>query len=265
MPRATPNPSTKPSSKIAAGRPAQAKAKGATKKSASKPKPKPTGALSRPAHVEVEVDRALKVRWDKAIATLSASKQKGATAFDVLWETVSEIVEHDPPLFLAGGFSTAKAFLAAHFEETERSAYRNMRVAKYASPTEEARYGVAKLDLALTYIEAKLGAPAKGSLPVDFARMKIPVERDGEEKKLGLEEVTAQEIAAAARKLARTAKKAPSKASPLVAAFTKALSKGPLRAVTVRLSNGKLSFGGVDPAAISAFSQALAGVKLPTP
>jgi hypothetical protein len=140
-----------------------------------------------------------------------------------------------------------------------------MRVAKYASPTEEARYGVAKLDLALNYIEAKLGAPAKGNLPVDFARLKIPVERDGQEHKLGLEQVTAQDIATAARKLVRTAKKAPPKASPLVTALTKAFSKGSLRDVTVRLSNGKLSFGNVDPASIAAFSQALSGAKLPEP
>jgi hypothetical protein len=90
---------------------------------------------------------------------------------------------------------TAKAFIAAHFEEPERTAYRNVRVAKYASPAEEARYGVAKLDLVINYVEAKLGAPAKGRVPIDFAKVKIPVQRAGEERRVGIEEATAKEIA----------------------------------------------------------------------
>lgn len=254
---------TKRSSKAAASKPASPQLAGA--RIAKAGKPKPTSALATPAHVDLKVDRALKQRWDNALTTVIASKQKGASAFDALWETVGEVVEHDPPLYLAGGFSTARAFFAAHFEETERTAYRNIRVAKYASPTEEARYGVAKLDLVLSYIEAKLGAPAKGRLPVDFARVKIPVQRNGEDHKAGIDETTAQEIAAATRTLARAAKKTPTKVSPVVAAFTKAFSKGSLRTVTVRFANGKLSLGGIDPAALPALVQALSGLKLPAP
>jgi hypothetical protein len=158
---------------------------------------------------------------------------------------------------------TAKAFIAAHFEEPERTAYRNVRVAKYASPAEEARYGVAKLDLVISYVEAKLGAPAKGRVPIDFAKVKIQVQRAGEERRVGIEEATAKEIADATRHLTRAAKKAPAKASPLVTAITKAFSKGPLRAITVRFSNGKLSFGGVAPAALPELCQTLASLKLP--
>jgi hypothetical protein len=258
MPKATPKPPTKPVAKPSTAQRTLAKAP-----KAHKAKPKPTGPLARPAKVEIQVDRALKQRWEQAIATVKASKHKGASAFDELWETVGEVVEHDPPLYLAGGFSTHKAFFAAHFEETSRSAYRNIRVAKYASPAEEARYGVAKLDLVIGYIEAKLGAPAKGRVPIDFASVKIPVQRSGETRKVGIEEATAQEIAAATRSLSRAAKKTPSKASPVVTAITRALSKGPLRTVTVRLSNGKLSFGGVAPAALPELCQALLGLNLP--
>ncbi len=272
MPKAAPKP---PAHKIA-NQPAPTKSastaakKGAAPKGASsgsptaaKPKPSPTGALAKPARVELTVDRALKQQWEKALAALKASKQEGASAFDELWETVGEVLEHDPPLYLAGGFATAKAFLTTHLGETERTAYRNVRVAKYASPAEEARYGVAKLDLVLSFVEAKLGAPAKGRLPVDFASVKIPVERDGETRKVGIEEATAQEIAAATRSLVRSAKKTPARVSPVVSAVTKALSKGPLRAISVRFSKGKLSFGGIDPAALPALVSALSGLKLP--
>lgn len=233
----------------------------ATPKSASTAAKK--AAPAKPARVALTVDRALKQQWEKALATLKASKQEGASAFDELWETVGDVLQHDPPLYLAGGFATARAFLTTHLGETERTAYRNVRVAKYASPAEEARYGVAKLDLVLAYVEAKLGAPTKGRLPVDFARVKIPVTRGGQTRNVGIEEATAQEIAAATRNLARSAKKAPAKVSPVVSAVTKAFSKGPLRAISVRFSNGKLSLGGIDPAALPALVSALSGLKLP--
>lgn len=258
-----PSPARAPKSKPAASGPTPAHPTAAKAAKVNKARPNPTGALARPAKVEIQVDRAIKQQWEKAIATLKASKQKGAAAFDELWETVGEVVEHDPPLYLAGGFATAKAFLAAHFEETQRTAYRNVRVAKYASPSEEAKYGVAKLDLVLSYVEAKLGAPAKGRLPIDFASIRIPVRRNDEVRKVRIEEASAKEIAGATRELTRAAKKVPTFASPLVSTITKAFAKSPLRAITVRLASGKLSFGGVDPAAIPALALALSGLKLP--
>ena len=59
------------------------------------------------------------------------------------------------------------------------------------------------------------------------------------------------------------AKKVPAKVSPVVSAVTKAFSKGPLRAISVRFSKGKLSFGGIDPAALPALVSAFSGLKLP--
>ena len=38
-----------------------------------------------------------------------------------------------------------------------------------------------------------------------------------------------------------------------------------MRAVTVRFSNGTLSLGGIDPAALPALVQALSGLRLPVP
>ena len=115
----------------------------------------------------------------------------------------------------------------------------------------------------LSLVAAQLGEPAKGRLPVDFASVKIPAPRDGETRKVGIEEATAQEIAAATRALVRAEKKTPAKVSPVVSAVTKAFSKGPLRAISVRFSKGKLSFGGIDPAALPALVSALSGLKLP--
>lgn len=211
------------------------------------------------------MDRVLKQRWERTFSLMKSAKLKGASAFDELWEAVGEVVEHEPPLYLAGGFATAKAFFAANFEETERTAYRNIRVAKYASPAEEEKFGVAKLDLVLGYIEAKLGAPAKGRLPVDFASLKIPVERDGKMHHVGIADATAKEIAAATRTLTRTARKAPPFASPVVTAVTKAFAKGALRTISVRWAAGKLSLGGIPPAAIPDLAKALSTLKLPSP
>lgn len=228
--------------------------------SRTKPAQRPP-RTARPAAVTITVDRALKQRWESAIAAIHAARREGAGAFDALWEAAAEIVEHEPPLYLAGGFATAKAFIQQQLGETERNARRNMRIAKFASPSEEAQYGTSKLDAALTLLEAKAGE-LKGRLPVDFAKLRIPVDRPGGDKTVSFEEATVQEILVAARRLQRGDKtKAP--ASPTVAAVTKALQSKSLKGVSVRVAGGKLSLGGIPLEAIGELSRALGKVKLP--
>jgi hypothetical protein len=218
---------------------------------------------TRPASVRVEVDRALKKRWTALAAEVEDARREGASAFDRMWEAVAEIVEHEPPLYLAGGFATAKAYYAAKLGESERTARRCMRVAKYASPAEEARYGPSKLDLALNYIEASAGGPVKRRVPVDFAKLRIPVERDGRSQAISLDEATAEEIAAATRALVRGAGRSAARTSPLVRAIVERLTAAPLRKIKVRFAGGKISLSGIAPEALRALGQGLARVKLP--
>lgn len=208
------------------------------------------------------MNKDLRDRWQRALDAVKDAKREGASAFDVLWETVAEIVDHDPPLYLAGGLATTKDFLAQHLNETERSARRWMRVARYASPAEEVRYGVSKLDAVIGYLEAKSG-PIKGSLPVAFDKLKIPVERDGKITQVPLEEATVEQIGTAARKLNRTGQKHPVRASPALLAVTRALSKGKLRGISAKISGGKLMLGAVPLDALTELADALRRIQLP--
>ncbi len=228
----------------------------APKKSQAAPKP-------RPAAIKIEVDRALKKRWDALHDALKGALREGASAFDRLWETAAEIVEHDPPLYLAGGFATDKAFFADVLNETERSARRNMRVAKYASPDEEVRYGTSKLDAVLGFLDAKNGGPPRTRTPVDFEKLRIPVTRAGKTVAAKVEDATVEEIAAATRAARRKTGTAPRKTSPVAAAVARELRSGALRGISVHVAAGKLALGDIPLAALPALAKALARIKLP--
>ncbi len=74
-----------------------------------------------------------------------------------------------------------------------------MRVARYASPREEETYGPTLLDAAVSYMEAKYGV-IEDSLPIAFDRLKIPVTREGKERRLLLAECTVVDVTARPRR-----------------------------------------------------------------
>ncbi len=236
--------------------------------SRSRPKPKPTSSLkTRPANVEVKVDRALKRAWDAARHKLAEAKREGAGAFDTLWETIGIIIDHHPPLYLAGGYATAKAFLADFVEENERTAQRLIRVAKYASPDEEAKFGVSKLDAAIAFIEAKAGAPAKGRVPVDFAKLKIPVVREKETRNVSLVDATVEEVRSAIRSVARSGASKGSKParSPVVNAITTALKAPHLHGIKVSLAHEEVTLSAIPVAHLQEVGRELAKLKVAIP
>jgi hypothetical protein len=255
-PRTNPSTPEKPKSRASTPDPAP-------KRPRSRPKPSRTGLLAKPVRVDVEIDRTLKKKWLAALDALEDAKREGAGAFDRQWEAVGAILEHDPPLYLAGGLSTNKAFLERHVGENERTARRMVRVAKYASPAEENRFGISKLDAAISFIEAKIGAPIQGRLPVAFDALRIPAGKDNNAEHKPLADTTVEEIHAATRALLRAGKKSPVKASPVVKALTNELSSRALRGVSVRLAGGKVSFSGIPLDAFADFVKGLARVQLP--
>ena len=163
----------------------------------------------------MKVDADLKRRWLKVAGVVDDAKRRGMSAFDELWEAVHEIASHDPPLYLAAGCATFKAFLKEYVGEDERTARRNMRVARFASPNEEDKYGVSKIDAALSYLEAKAGEELKGRLPIAFERLKVPAAVEGVRKNVPFEEATVQQLAVATREL-RSSTKGTAKEAPLV-------------------------------------------------
>ena len=107
--------------------------------------------------VKVPVDASLKAAWDAVAKRLDAAEHSGSEAFDDLWEAAADVVAHEPPLYIFGGYKTAAEFFKERLHTDERTAQRNMRVARYASPAEEERYGSTNLDAALAWLEAKHG------------------------------------------------------------------------------------------------------------
>lgn len=235
----------------------------------ARPKPKPRPAkrtiTKSPRDVKVAVDAKLKKLWDATLAEIRKAKGRGAEAFDDLWEAVAKAVEHDPPLYVLGGYGSAREFFEEVLQEKPRTAYRLMRVAKYASPREEAKYGTTVLDAALGYIEATTGGELSGPLPVAFERLRIPVVRGGETVKLPLEEATAEEISKAARIVAAKKGKARASSDPVEAALRKALAgNASTKAARATVRGGTVTFSGLPVASLVAFAKLLASVKLPS-
>jgi hypothetical protein len=236
----------------------------ATAKSTSKPRPKKLMPTKSPRDVKVPVDAKLKKLWDATLAEIQKAKGRGAEAFDELWEAVAQVVEHEPPLYVLGGYGSAREFFEEVLQEKARTAQRFMRVAKYATPREEAKYGTTVLDAALAYIEATTGGELSGPLPIAFERLRIPVERGGETVKLPLEEATAEEITKAARAVVSGKGKARTASSPVEAALRKALAGSvATKAARATVRGGRVTFSAVPVASIPAFGKLLAGVKLP--
>ncbi len=142
-----------------------------------------------PKDVKVAVDPSLKKAWDAIAKRIDAAEHEGASSFDELWEAAAEAVDHDPPLYVFGGYKTAAEFFKERLHTDVRTAQRNMRVARYASPAEEERYGTTNLDAALGWLEAKHG-PLNGRLPVAFDKLKISIE----DKPTPFAELTAAQI-----------------------------------------------------------------------
>ena len=100
-------------------------------------------------------------------------------------------------------------------------------------------------------------------MPIDFARLRIPVRRDGHETKVLLEHATVAEVRSATRALLGKVEGA-SRRSPAAQAVAQALGAvASLKDVSVRVTGGLLGIGHVPLAAFEHFVRALAKVELP--
>ena len=195
--------------------------------------------------VTKKLDPARVARFGRLRAVLEASRRKEASGFDAYYEALGEILEG--ALYVDGGWDTAKAFIRDVVKEPERTALRNVRVARHASPDEEAKYGVSLLDAALTLIEAKAGGPVKGPLPVRFDKLRVEVDGEGGvTKKTPLAEATVAQVLAHARALATGKGKARRRSSPEETAIAETLSKWKsLRSTSVHVADMKVRLGPV--------------------
>ena len=207
----------------------------------------------------MKVDKGLKSAWDKLAKVIRSAKHRGAVEFDALWEAVAHVVEHDPPLYVVAGYANAEAFFEAELGEKSRNAYRYMRVAKFASPAEEDRYGTTKLDAALSFVEAKLGQPLEHPpLPIAFDRLRIPTTHG---KTIALEKARVEDIDAATRSLSKQVKAPTSSAER---ALLEACKRHPaFGGVRARVRNGLATVTNVPVASMHVFGTMLTEVAWP--
>lgn len=212
--------------------------------------------------VKVVVDTAKKKRFEALLGEMHSSKRDEASGFDAYWEAVDDILRSE--LYVAGGYATADAFVRAVVKIPLRSALRNVRIARHASPAEEAAFGTALLDAAIGFIEAKAGGPIDGPLPVAFDKLRIPIEDSQSTKTLPLAEATVEQVRSATRALLGDGKKATSRRSPTEQAIVTTLhASKALRGLTVSVRDGKVRLGPFALESLADVARALSSVKLP--
>ncbi|MBI2389102.1 MAG: hypothetical protein HYV09_05755 [Deltaproteobacteria bacterium] len=216
----------------------------------------------KPADLPVPVDVTLKRLWDKHAKIIAAAIDRDASAFDERWEAAAAIVDHEPPLYVVGGHKNAAEFFKSVLREPPRTAFRNMRVAKYFSPRDEAAHGVAKLDALLSFLEAKQKKPLGKSLPAALTKIRVPIAQYGRDDAVPLADATVAQLRAATKKLlkqsgrTRAVKKGKLQES-LEAAFA---GVELLAGIDVREDDGFVSLRRIPVGAFKAFTKALRGV-----
>lgn len=119
------------------------------------------------------MNAAMRARYERLLAEFKRAQGAELVQWDAAYEAIDAILSAEPPLYLAGGFKSAKDFAAAVLPgitlETVRD---NARVARYFDPDAEKKHGVARLALLLDYLEAKNGG-ALPELRVDPERTKV--------------------------------------------------------------------------------------------
>jgi hypothetical protein len=189
--------------------------------------PKPTvKPKKKQAAVVVKLDANLRTLWADASSRLTRATEAGAAAWDERYEAIADIIEHRPPLYLAGGYATDKAFFEKAVGEDSGTVYRNIRVAKYASAKELELYGASRLDAAITWVETRNGGALKGRTPIDFAALRFATPSG----RKSLLDATVEDLRAAIARL-KGHKATSEKASPEASAIKKLLAAGKVKGV----------------------------------
>lgn len=228
------------------------------------PKPTKNQTPKKPVVVPTLVDVALKRRWGALSKVISSATHEEATDFDRKWEAVADIVFATPPLYLAGGFSTDKAFFEQYLKVDRSTGLRKARVARLATAADIEKYGDTKIDAVLDFLEAKTGGPVKSRLPIALPAVRIPVGSKGEVHQVSLDDASREQIRAATRVLKQTHGQA-TKASPQGTAIAKALAAAGFRSIDVVVHRDGFDLRGITFDALAKLAKALAGVKLPPP
>ena len=220
-----------------------------------------TQEIQDPDAVVIKINAALKKLYAQAIGQLDETDSAGAEAWHRRYEVIRTIIEHSPPLYLAGGFATAGDFFTGKIKETRQTVYRGIRVAKLATAHEVATFTAARLSFAIAYVEARDKKPLKNRGDVDFSALQIHFKRDGKSYSKSLNDIAYADHAYAVGQ-ATGHHSMPTKQTPVAKAVTAAVKASGVKDVKATVSKKTLTLR-IPLAGISAVGRQLAGFKLP--
>jgi hypothetical protein len=201
-------------------------------------------------------------RYNELLSMMTHGGTGEARGFDEYWEAVSHVI--DEKLFDCGGARSVEEWIKSVVKEPYRTVMRNIRVARHATPEEEARYTVTKLDAALSFVEARMGGPANGHLPIRWESLRIPVQKQRTVVRLSLGDATIAQINAATRAVLAREKHGTKPQSPSEMLLKQLLAAEKQFAnVTIHVSDGSVRFGAVPLASIRAFASAIRKFRVP--
>ncbi len=199
------------------------------------------GSPKAPPKVAVVVNAAMRSRYERLLAEFKRAQGAELVQWDAAYEAIDAILSAEPPLYLAGGFKSAKAFADAVLPGISLDTIRdNARVARYFDPDAEKKHGVARLALLLDYLEAKNG----GALPamrVDPERTKV-LQKKVAVPFASLSYDALRDVVRAAKGRSPRAAKEPAEVRALRGDF----SKRGLGNVSLSLRDGRWTFGRIE-------------------
>jgi hypothetical protein len=209
----------------------------------------------------VTVDKKLKARWQAQLERFEENRGRELAGWDEMYEALGEILDSEPPLYLAGGFKTARAFLAARLPGVnEQTARDYVRVARNFDPPDEQKHGVSKLVLLLDYVEAVGGAPL---VPVKLDPDRVQIKEGPGGPTVRFSEISYQALRVAVRAAKGRSRKPRPADPPLVRAVRAALKRERLGQLGVRQRRDKLDLTGIPKVKLAAAGRALIATKLP--
>lgn len=229
-------------------------------KKQAKPKATPNASEATRVLEAPVADKKLKKRWDEAIGRYRDALTNATAGWDARYEALGEIMDADPPYYLAAGYKTANAFLEAEApSEDPRTVRSYIRVAKHFDPVDEANYGIAKLDLLIVYLTAKAGKAPEGKVDPEACRIEVP--KGSKRESLPLSRVTAEDLRRATRALTSPSQGQSPYESPFVKKLRAVLAKAGLSSVGVAMRKELVTLSGIEKGALAKLGKALGSMR----
>jgi len=197
----------------------------------------PVEATTEP--VVVKVNSGLKKLYLAAMAALHVVRADTAAAWHRRYLIAADIIEHTPPLFLAGSYATEAAFFGSGLEESPQAVYRNIRVSKLATPAEITRYSATRLSLVIAYLEAVNKEPIRGPGSVQFAKVRIQLKNGSKTVSKAIDEISYSELRGAIAQLNPSEKS--KRPAPMATEVASAVKRSGVKGVKVTVTKTRIS------------------------